>query len=56
MNINISDGWEVDPLFVSGIDVPLSKRVTLTSRVNVSFGEEDTDVGLLLGVGYSLFR
>ncbi|MGF1521282.1 MAG: hypothetical protein ACFBSF_03050 [Leptolyngbyaceae cyanobacterium] len=44
---------EVDPLLSAGVDVPLGRDFTLTNRVNVGFDGDDTDVGLLFGVGYN---
>ena len=45
--------FEVDGLVTTGVDVPILKRITATVRLNVGFAEDDTDVGLLLGVGYN---
>jgi uncharacterized surface protein with fasciclin (FAS1) repeats len=39
-------------LLTGGVDVPLGTRFTLTGAVNAAFMDE-TDVGLLLGVGYN---
>ena len=47
----IFDDFEVNPLVTAGVDVPLIDKVTGTARVNVGF-DDDTDVGLLLGIGY----
>ena len=44
---------EVDPLLSAGVDVPLGRDFTLTNRVNVGFDEDETDIGLLFGVGYN---
>ncbi|MFP5270698.1 hypothetical protein [Coleofasciculus sp.] len=47
--------WEADPLVSGGVDIPIPPRFTGTVRVNVVFPEDDeTDVGLVLGVGYNL--
>ncbi|MFP4103891.1 hypothetical protein [Coleofasciculus sp.] len=47
--------WEADPLVSGGVDVPIPPQFTGTVRVNVAFPEDDeTDVGLVLGVGYNL--
>ncbi|MBD2678167.1 MULTISPECIES: hypothetical protein [Nostoc] len=54
ININTSQNFEVDPLLVAGIDVPLADRLMATTRLNASFGEDKTDAGLLLGIGYRL--
>ncbi len=42
----------VGALISGGLDVPLSPQITATGGVNVSF-IDDTDVGVLLGVGYN---
>lgn len=44
---------KVAPLLSGGVDVPLSRNFTVTARVNAGFLSEDTEVGLLLGVGYN---
>ncbi|MEL7351759.1 MAG: hypothetical protein AAF171_19810 [Cyanobacteria bacterium P01_A01_bin.116] len=50
--ISIADS-DVNPLISTGVDVPLGEDFTVTNRVNVSFGDDETDVGLLVGVGYN---
>ena len=45
--------FNVDGLLTTGVDVPILERVTGTVRLNLGFAEDDTDVGLLLGVGYN---
>ena len=45
--------FEVDGLITTGVDVPILERVVGTVRINVGLAEDDTDVGLLLGVGYN---
>ncbi|MEM7760129.1 MAG: hypothetical protein AAGF83_15815 [Cyanobacteria bacterium P01_G01_bin.67] len=50
---NIFSDFETDGLVTAGVDVPILKRVTATARLNIGFAESDTDVGLLLGVGYN---
>ena len=47
----IFDDFDVNPLVTAGLDVPVTDRLTGTARVNVGF-DDDTDVGLLLGIGY----
>ncbi|HEY9767176.1 MAG TPA: hypothetical protein V6C71_01555 [Coleofasciculaceae cyanobacterium] len=42
----------VGALISGGLDIPLSSEFTANAGVNVSF-IDDTDVGLLLGVGYN---
>lgn len=44
---------EIDPVLSAGVDVPLGRDFTLTNRVNVGFDSEETDIGLLIGVGYN---
>ncbi|MBD2409737.1 beta-Ig-H3/fasciclin [Nostoc calcicola FACHB-389] len=43
---------DIGLLLTGGVDVPLGTRFTLTGAVNAAFMDE-TDVGLLLGVGYN---
>jgi hypothetical protein len=52
--VAISTGRDstVGALITGGVDVPLSQRITATAGVNVGF-IDDTDVGLLVGVGYN---
>ena len=45
--------FDTDGLFTAGVDVPILERITATARVNVGFADDDTDIGLLLGVGYN---
>lgn len=45
--------FDTDGLVTAGVDVPIIERVTATARINLGFAEDDTDVGLLLGVGYN---
>ena len=45
--------FNVDALVTTGIDVPILRRLTGTVRLNFGFAEDDTDIGLLLGVGYN---
>ncbi|MEL7074979.1 MAG: hypothetical protein AAGK10_14580 [Cyanobacteria bacterium J06555_3] len=45
--------FDTDGLVTAGVDVPILERVTATARINLGFAEDDTDVGLLLGVGYN---
>lgn len=47
----IFDDFDLGGLATAGVDVPITDRLTGTARVNVGF-DDDTDVGLLLGVGY----
>ena len=47
----IFDDFDVNPLVTAGVDVPVTDKLTGTARINVGF-DDDTDVGLLLGIGY----
>ena len=47
----IFDDFDVNPLATAGIDVLVTDSLTGTARVNVGF-DDDTDVGLILGIGY----
>jgi hypothetical protein len=52
--VAISTGSDslVRPLVTGGLDVPLSEQFTANANVNVAFFR-DTEVGLILGVGYN---
>ncbi|MGJ3253195.1 MAG: hypothetical protein ACFE0J_19000 [Elainellaceae cyanobacterium] len=50
------DDFEIDPLVSGGVDIPINDLITGTARVNASFGNEGTDVGIVLGVGVDLFE
>lgn len=50
--IETSDDADVGFLLSGGVDVPLGTRFTLTGSVNAAF-LDDTDVGLVLGIGYN---
>jgi hypothetical protein len=39
-------------LLSGGVDVPIANQLTANAGVNVSF-LDDTNIGLLLGVGYN---
>ncbi|MEO1132970.1 MAG: hypothetical protein AAFX40_09725, partial [Cyanobacteria bacterium J06639_1] len=45
--------FQIDPMAIVGIDVPLSERFVATARTNVGFVEDGTDIGLIVGVGYT---
>ena len=47
------DETEVGLALTGGVDVPLSYRWTATGRVAAGFLDDNTDVSLLLGVGYT---
>ncbi len=44
---------KADPLLSVGVDVPISRQFTATVRVNVGFLNEQTQAGLLVGIGYN---
>jgi len=50
--ISTGDDSEVGPLLTAGVDFPITPRFTATAAVNAAF-LDDTDVGLLLGIGYN---
>ncbi|MEM6613825.1 MAG: hypothetical protein AAF652_16515 [Cyanobacteria bacterium P01_C01_bin.72] len=45
--------FEVNALVTTGVDVPILRRLTGTVRLNFDFAEDDTNIGLLIGVGYN---
>jgi uncharacterized surface protein with fasciclin (FAS1) repeats len=49
--LEISDDTDVGFLLTGGVDVPLASRFVVTGNVSAVFLDE-TDVGLMLGVGY----
>lgn len=46
-----TDEFEFDPLVTGGVDIPITDVITGTTRINASFGDDGTDVGLVLGIG-----
>ena len=42
----------VDPLITTGVDISISRNFVGTVRLNLTFPEDETNFGLLLGVGY----
>ncbi|GAA6618158.1 hypothetical protein NUACC26_039690 [Scytonema sp. NUACC26] len=50
--IETSDDADVGLLLSGGVDVPLGRQFTLTGAVHAAFLDE-TDVGLVLGIGYN---
>ncbi|MBD2503243.1 fasciclin domain-containing protein [Anabaena azotica] len=50
--IETSDDANVGLLLTGGVDIPLGNRFTVNGAVNAAFLDE-TDVGLLLGIGYN---
>ncbi len=53
--VETGDSGTVDPQATGGVDVPLGSTVTGTARVNATFADDGTDVGLTFGVGIDLF-
>jgi hypothetical protein len=51
LGIEASDDADVGALITGGLDLPLSSEFMLNAAANVLF-LDDTDVGLMLGVGY----
>ncbi len=47
--------FDVNPFISAGVDVPIIDRLTGTARINASFDQNGTDVGVVLGVGYDIF-
>lgn len=45
-----TEDFNIDPVIIGGVDVPINSLFTGTMRVNANFGDE-TDLGLLLGIG-----
>jgi uncharacterized surface protein with fasciclin (FAS1) repeats len=51
LGIETSDDADVGVLLTGGVDVPINDQFTATAAANVLF-LDDTDVGLMLGIGY----
>jgi uncharacterized surface protein with fasciclin (FAS1) repeats len=49
--IGTGDDTDIGLLLTGGVDYPLSSQFMITGSVNASF-VDDTDVGLMLGIGY----
>lgn len=50
--ISIQDG-EIGALVSTGADVPLTKDMTATARLNIGFPNDNTEVGIIFGLGYN---
>ncbi|WP_414753112.1 fasciclin domain-containing protein [Anabaena sp. CCY 9910] len=50
--IEASGDTDIGLLLTGGVDIPLGQRFTINGAVNAAFVDE-TDVGLLLGIGYN---
>lgn len=46
--------FDIGGLATAGVDVLLTNEITGTVRLNLGFADDDTDVGLLLGVGLNI--
>jgi hypothetical protein len=53
LSLNTGEGDTVGIVATGGLDIPLSSDFTANAAANVKF-IDDTDVGILLGVGYNL--
>ena len=51
--ISTGDDSDIGVLLTGGIDVPINPQFTATAGVNVGFVDDDTDVGVMIGVGYN---
>ncbi|KAB8315208.1 hypothetical protein SD81_035180 [Tolypothrix campylonemoides VB511288] len=49
----VKGDFDVNGLATGGVDVPISQDLTATAQVNVGFLDDDTDVGLQIGIGYN---
>ncbi len=50
--IIVQDG-EIDALVSAGADVPLTQDITATARLNIGFPNDETEIGIILGLGYN---
>ena len=50
-----TEDFDFNPFISAGVDVPIIDKLTGTVRINTSFDEDGTDVGLVFGIGYDLF-
>ena len=50
--IIVQDG-EVDALVSAGVDVPLTRDIAGTARLNIGFPNDDTEIGIIFGLGYN---
>ncbi len=53
VGVNTSNDFRVDPLLTAGVDVPVAERLTATGRVSVAFNEDEADLGMIIGAGFS---
>lgn len=48
-----NDDTDVGLLLTGGVDVPFASRFTVNGSINAAFLDDDTDVGLIFGIGYN---
>ncbi|MCP2729691.1 hypothetical protein [Limnofasciculus baicalensis] len=51
--ISTDDDNSIGFLFTGGIDVPISRAFVANASINLGFIEDETDFGLMIGVGYT---
>lgn len=51
--ISTDDNNNIGFLFTGGIDVPISRAFVANASINLGFIEDETDFGLMIGVGYT---
>ena len=51
--VEAGDDTDVGLLVTGGVDVPLGSRFTINGSANAAFLDDDTDVGLMFGIGYN---
>ena len=51
--ISTDDDNNIGFLFTGGIDVPISRAFVANASINLGFIEDETDFGLMIGVGYT---
>ncbi|RAM50643.1 MAG: hypothetical protein C6Y22_15800 [Hapalosiphonaceae cyanobacterium JJU2] len=49
----LKGNFDVSGLITGGVDVPISEELTATAQVNLGFLDDNTDVGLQIGIGYN---
>ena len=51
--ISTDSGNNIGFLFTGGVDVPISRAFVANASINLGFIEDETDFGLMIGVGYT---